>query len=205
MSDLLSPPISPPPVGHNRGPALQPVSLLAVERWRRAKAARKAPSGVALRMQIRRARELGMAPGDYLSLRAFCGTDISAVAFMPDALGLRMGRVLSMPEQIRLRLRAMQDVHLLCFAPPEEPPEGFREDLGALTGCAFSGCAPCPARPLPWPEARAAARALLDPLHLTGAAVLLVGAGEIATQLYGAARLGGQMSPDEFFGSGTSA
>ncbi|WP_353474695.1 hypothetical protein PVT71_22360 [Salipiger sp. H15] len=202
MPDRPFPASAPPPAGHNGGPALEPASLLAVERWRRAKAARKGPSGIALRMQLGRAAELGMAPRDYLALRAFCGTDISAVAFLPEALGLGLGRRLSMPGQIRARLRAMRDVHLLCFSPPAEPPALFREDLAELTGCQIAGCAPCPALVLPWSEARAAARALLDPLRLTGAAVLLVGAGEVATQLYGAARLGGHMSPDEFFGSG---
>ncbi|SDG05233.1 hypothetical protein [Alloyangia pacifica] len=199
MADSLCP-LSPPPAGHNRGPALEPPSLLAVERWRRAKAARKAPSGVALRMQLRRAAELGMPPRDYLALRAFCGTDIRAVAFMPDALRLRFARSLQMPEPRRARLRAMRDVYLLGFAPPDEPPESFRQELSDLTGCRFAHCAPCSKTPIAWSEARAGARALLDPLRLPGASVLLVGDGEIATQLYGAARLGGLMSPEEFFG-----
>lgn len=149
---------------------------------------------------MRRAAELGMSPRDYLALRAFCGTDIRAVAFLPDALGLRFARALQMLEPRRARLRAMRDVHLLCFAPADEPPEPFRIDLAELTGCDFAHCVALPEPPLAWSGARAGARALLDPLRLPGASVLLVGDGVIATQLYGAARLGGLMSPEEFFG-----
>lgn len=186
-------------IGHNRGPALDGPSRLAVHAWTRAATQRRRPSGIALRMRLSRAAELGLSGADYLAIHDFCGRDIAALAFTPAALRLHLGRRLSMPGPVRNRLAALRHVKLLCFAPPGEPAEPFRQELSEAAGVAFSASAPFPERCLPWPEARAATRALLDPDRLTGAAVLLIGAGDIEEQLYSAGRLGALLPPELYF------
>ena len=188
-------------IGHNKGPALEGPSLLLTHAWKRAAAERRKPSGLVLRMQVARAREMGLAPADYFSIRAFCGRDPEAFAFTPEGLQLTLARRLAMPERVRDRLGRMRHVRLLCFAPPGEPPEPFCEELSEVAGVAFAASAPMPETVLPWSEARAAVRRLLDPGKLTGSAVLLVGRGALAEQMCAAANLATLLPPERLWGT----
>lgn len=182
--------------GHNQPP--DPGAGFRRYAWAQAKAAaveRLSPAQA--RRRIARAAELGMEYPTYASVLRMAGRDPAALLFTPGGLGLRLPRRLALPAGLRARLAGVQGCHLLALAPADEAPEAFLEELRDVTALPFAAAGVMPARLTPWQAQAAALRLALDPLRLTGAAVVLVGAAEAA--LCAPARLGAYLDHAQYF------
>lgn len=199
----MTPPFPLPGIGHNQDPA--PVSLWHKHMWERAQAAqpdRRLPLAV-VRMRMARAVELGMGYAEYATLYRTAGRDPAGLLFTPAALHLRLKRRLEMPAPVRAHLARLGACHLLALAPEGEAPADFLEELRAVSALPFAGAAAMPAQGARWPDLVGAVRAILDPLHLPGPAIALIGAGgteaRLCSSLVTAGRLGGLLDRDTYF------
>ncbi len=188
--------IEPPPgIGHN-SQAPDPLQVIA---WRRVIAKRPRVSPMIARIRKERATELGMSYADYAAVRAVSGRDLSAMVFSPRSLGLRLGRRLSLPDQTADQLANVRNCHLLCLCPPEEEPPAFAEELTEVSGAQFRVAAPLPEPGASWSALRDVIRSLLDPVHLSGSAALMIGDGRTERALCAAGRLADCLSAARYF------
>jgi len=193
----------PPGIGHNQEPA--PVSLWHKHMWDRARAeqAAKRPPLAVIRMQMTRAAELGMSHADYATLYRTAGRDPAGLLFTPDALHLRLTRRLEMPDPVRAHLARLGTCHLLALAPAGEQPRDFLEELREVSRLPFAAAAAMPPPGARWPDLVGAIRAILDPLHLPGTAIALIGAAaseaRLCDSLVTAGRLAGHLDRDTYF------
>lgn len=167
-----------PGIGHNSGTD----AATGWQRycWRRARRELMGPRlpVEVIRMRVARARELGLAYPQYAAILLGSGRDIVGFLFTVRGLQLRLARRLEVPASVRARLAGLERVRLTAFAPSGEAAEPFRVELGTAAGVPFATAAPEPEPPVTWARARAAVRAVLDPLGLPGDAVVMVGAGQ---------------------------
>ncbi|WGI21099.1 hypothetical protein [Amylibacter sp. IMCC11727] len=154
-----------------------------------------------VRMRIKRARELGLEYPQYASILLGSGRDIVGFLFSVDGLQLRLRKRLEMPDLVQDKLRGLDRVTLTAFAPSGETPKRFQRELSEVAGVPFASCAPEAEGPLGWSAARAAVRAVLDPLSLPSDAVVMIGTRAEEARMAEAAHLARFIASGDYFGN----
>ena len=160
-----------------------------------------------VRTRIRRARELGLGYPQYASILLGSGRDIVGFLFTVEGLHLRLRKRLEMPAVVQGKLRGLEGVQLMSFAPSGEPVEAFRAEVSDVAGVPFASVGPEAEGPLGWSAARSAVRTVLDPLSLPSDAVVMIGMRDDEARMAQAAKLARFIPAKEYFStaSGNSA
>lgn len=188
-------------LGHNQGPSLDSGQGFRRFAWKKARAdllGNKVPLQI-VRMRVRRAQELGLSYPQYASVLMGTGRDITAFLFTVDGLQLRLRRELEMPGRVKDKLQGLTNTDLLSFAPSGENPQEFRMELSDVAGVPFVQTAAEPTPSANWGEAKAAIRAVLDPIKLPGGAVIMVGDKTAQAEWATAGRLARFLQSHEYF------
>jgi len=188
-------------IGHNRGPGLDP----APGRGFRAHAwavARRELLGARLpvevvRMQVRRARQLGLDYKTYAGVRAATGRDLVAFLYSTNALGVfRDGQPVGAAERRRIAQSAAAP-HLGCA--PGLAPDALAVQIGAVS-----------AGHLPpfgdsWSAVRDRMKGWLRAQGLPGDAVLMIGETDHEREMMTAGGLAGFVTGQRFFAGAADA
>jgi hypothetical protein len=153
-----------------------------------------------VRMRIRRARELGLEYPQYASILLGTGRDVVGFLFTVDGLHLKLRKRLEMPDVVQDKLRGLEQVSLMGFSPSGEAPEAFRVEVSDVAGVPFASVAPEAEGLLGWSAAKAAVRAVLDPLQLPSDAVVMVGTQDHEAHMVQAAKMARFISSEDYFG-----
>jgi hypothetical protein len=190
--------MSGPGIGHNRGPAMD-----ADVSWRRhcwTVARRELLPHLPLevvRLQVRRAREIGLDYRTYASVRATTGRDI--VAFLFSSNALRMVRAQDvLTDDPAARLREVGACARGLLAQPPLDAARLASAIEARDGVRFETAAPAPGFFAPWQEIRAGVLAALPPRARPGE-VVLVGEAPGESAWVEAARLAAYLPAERFF------
>ncbi len=154
-----------------------------------------------VRTRIKRARELGLEYPQYASILLGSGRDVVGFLFTVDGLQLRLRKRLELPETVQEKLQGLDRVTLMGFAPSGEDTDAFRAEVSDVAGAPFASVGPEAEVPLGWSTARAAVRAVLDPLKLPSDAVVMIGTEDFEAQMAQAAKLARFIPSAEYFGA----
>jgi hypothetical protein len=187
---------TPPAIGHNGGPPLDPGRRWRAHCWKKARAelTPRLPLEI-LRRRVKRAQELGLAYPAYASILLGTGRDVVGFLFTAEAVRLRLEKDARIAEAAAARLAALTRCDRMLLAPTPDP-EALRESLAAA-GARFEAVGPPPESPR---AASAALRALLDPRRLPSDGVVMVGARPEERDWAEAARLARFLGADAYFG-----
>ena len=156
-----------PSIGHNQGPPLEAGRSWRRHLWARAKTEQLPRLGIeTVRRHVRRAAQLGLTYPQYASIRVGTGRDVRALLFSAAALGWRGG---ALPAPAVRRIEEIEDADALLLARLRNHQPGAPVRSGPIR---FAAAGPPPKA---IGEARAAVRAVLDPLALPGDAVVMIG------------------------------
>lgn len=155
-----------------------------------------------VRTRINRARELGLEYPQYASILLGSGRDVVGFLFTVDGLQLRLRKRLEMPDAVQEKLKGLERVQLMGFAPSGEDAEAFRAEVSHVAGVPFVSTAPEAEGPLGWSAARAAVRAVLDPLQLPSDAVVMIGTRDHEAQMAQAAKMARFIPSEAYFVQG---
>ncbi|SMO50557.1 hypothetical protein [Paracoccus laeviglucosivorans] len=178
-------------IGHNGGPGTG--SGYRAHCWtvaRRELLGARLPIEV-VRMQVRRARDLGLDYKTYAGVRATTGRDLVAFLYSSNALGVfRRGQPVAAAEIARIAASAAQS-HLGCA--PGLSPDVLARQIGAASG-----------RDLPpfgasWSQMRDEMKTWLRAQGLPGDAVLMIGETAHEHEMMTAGGLAGFVSGQSFF------
>ena len=189
-------------IGHNNGP--KQVGLGWQKHcWtqsRNALIGKRMPIEV-VRTWIKRARELGLQYPQYASILLGSGLDVIGFLITVDELQLKLRKRLEMPDTVQDKLRGFERASLMSFAPSGEPPEMFRREVSDVVGVPFVGVAPEVEGVLGWSAARAAVRAVMDPLKMPSGAIVMIGSRENEARMAQAAKMLRLIPSAAFFGT----
>ncbi|MFC3568223.1 hypothetical protein [Paracoccus simplex] len=178
-------------IGHNRGPG--PASGFRAHAWavaRRELLGARLPVEV-VRMQVRRARELGLDYKTYAGVRATTGRDLVAFLYSSNALGVfRPQQRLGQAERARIAQSAAVP-HLGCG--PGLAPAALAMQIGARS------VQDLPHFGTPWSAMRDRMKAWLRAEGLPGDAVLMIGETDHEREMMAAGGLAGFVSGQRFF------
>lgn len=185
--------------GHNGGPTLEPGTAWRRHCWRAARAALLPRLPVEIvRLQVRRAAEIGLDYRTYAGVRATTGHDLVAFLFSTNALRL-------LRERDRLaaadaeKLADLYNIGLLVATqPPLDPGRIIRALEGQ--GVVLDAAARAPGLRDGWDGTRAALASLLAGVRAPSDRVLLIGETALERDWVGAARLAGFLPADRYFG-----
>ena len=178
-------------IGHNRGPGA--ASSYHAHCWsvaRRELLGARLPIEV-VRMQVRRARDLGLDYKTYAGVRATTGRDLVAFLYSSNALGVfRKGQPVAAPVALRIAASAAQP-HLGCATGLA--PDVLARQIGAVS-----------VRDLPpfgasWSAMRDEMKAWLRLQGLPGDAVLMIGETAHEREMMAAGGLAGFVSGQTHF------
>lgn len=155
-----------------------------------------------VRTRIKRARDLGLEYPQYASILLGSGRDVVGFLFTVDGLQLRLRKWLEMPESVQEKMQGLERVSLMGFAPSGEDADAFRCEVSDVAGVPFVGAAPEAEGPLGWSAARAAVRAVLDPLKLPSDAVVMIRTRDHEAQMAEAAKMARFIASDAYFAQG---
>ena len=154
-------------MGHNQGPPLDGGRSWRRHVWTKAKSSQLPKLGIeTVRRHVRRAGQLGLRYPQYAAIRVGTGRDVRALLFSAAALGWRRG---ALPEEAGRRLSRIEDADAHLLARLRGHVAGAPARAGRVR---FAAAGPPPSNIA---DARAAVRAVLDPLSLPGDAVVLIG------------------------------
>ncbi|MDT1063388.1 hypothetical protein RM190_16055 [Paracoccus sp. CPCC 101403] len=178
-------------IGHNGGPGAG--SSYRAHCWnvaRRDLLGARLPVEI-VRLQVRRAKELGLDYKTYAGVRATTGRDLVAFLYSSNALGVfRRGQPIPSTEATRIA-RIAASPHLGCA--PGLAPDVLARQIGAVSG-----------RPLApfgssWSEMRDEMKAWLRSQGLPGDAVLMIGETAHEREMMTAGGLAGFVTGQAFF------
>ena len=178
-------------IGHNRGPSLDGGGGWRRHCWRVAREALlpNLPIEV-VRLQVKRARDLGLPYKTYAGIRAQTGHDV--VAFLFSSNGLRAGVVQPVvARDVAAKLDALRAVLRIGLATAPLAPSALAQNTCLdRTAAAPHALAP----------ARQTAQTLREILHKIPAdRVILVGIGDLERDWVSTARLAGWVAADHYF------
>lgn len=184
---------APAGIGHNRGPGMAPGQSYRAHCWhvaRRELLGARLPIEV-VRMQVRRAKELGLDYKTYAGVRATTGRDLVAFLYSSNALGVfREGQ--PVPRDAALRIRAIAAApHLGCA--PGLAPDVLSREIGAVSARML---APFGAS---WAMMRDEMKAWLRAQGVAGDAVLMIGETAHEREMMTAGGLAGFVTGQAFF------
>ncbi|AXC51263.1 hypothetical protein DRW48_12340 [Paracoccus suum] len=186
----------PPAAGHNRGPATAGASWRATC-WRHARAELlpNLPIEV-VRLQVRRAKALGLPYKTYAGVRASTGCDLVAFLFSSNGLGLfrQTDRLAAGRAGTLARLAVRRD--LGCA--PGLSPNSLADRL-ALDGTTFASARALPPFGASWGAMRTEMKNWLAREGLPGDAVLLIGATDHEAEMAGAGGLAAFLPGETYF------
>ncbi|MDF3854915.1 hypothetical protein ACDP63_17905 [Paracoccus sp. P2] len=188
-------------IGHNRGPALSPEAGrgFRAHAWsvaRRELLGARLPVEV-VRLQLRRAKALGLDYKTYAGVRATTGRDLVAFLYSTNALGVfRDGQPVGAAERRRIAESAAVP-HLGCA--PGLAPDAIAVQIGAIS-----------AERLPpfgdsWSAVRDRMKSWLRAQGLPGDAVLMIGETEHEREMMVAGGLAGFVTGRKFFAGAADA
>jgi hypothetical protein len=189
-------------IGHNNGPKQLGLGWQK-QCWtqsRNALIGKRMPIEV-VRTRIRRARELGLEYPQYASILLGSGRDVIGFLFTVDGLQLKLRKRLEMPDTVQDKLRRLEHVSLMSFAPSGEAPAAFLREVSNVAGVPFLSAAPEVEGVLGWSGARAAVRAVLDPLKMPSGGVVMIGTRESEARMAQAAKMSRFIPSGAFFGT----
>lgn len=182
-------------IGHNSGRTLEPGLGWRRHCWSRARAdllPNSLPIEV-VRMRVRRAAELGLDYHSYASVRAASGHDVVALLFSSNALRV-MAHGPHLPSDRRARLAAIGNAGLIGLAQAPLHPEALAAAVARL-----DAAHPAPAPLASFRAQRQALRAALDPAHLPGDRVVLIGDLALEAEWCAAGGLAGYIPAERYF------
>ncbi|MDK8873162.1 hypothetical protein [Paracoccus sp. SSJ] len=188
-------------IGHNRGPALVPEAGrgFRAHAWtvaRRELLGTRLPVEV-VRMQVRRARQLGLDYKTYAGVRATTGRDLVAFLYSTNALGVfRDGQPVGATERRRIAESAAAP-HLGCA--PGLAPEAIAVQIGAVSAGRL------PPFGDSWSAMRDRMKGWLRAQGLPGDAVLMIGETEHEREMMTAGGLAGFVTGQRFFAGAADA
>ena len=178
-------------IGHNRGPGIG--SGFRAHCWtvaRRELLGARLPVEV-VRLQVRRAKSLGLDYKTYAGVRATTGRDLIAFLYSSNALGVfRNGQPVGRRDAARIAQVAASP-HLGCA--PGLAPDVLGRQIGAVSA---RGLAPFGAS---WAQMRDEMKAWLRAEGLPGDAVLMIGETEHEREMMTAGGLAGFLTGQRFF------
>ncbi|WP_374635163.1 hypothetical protein [Paracoccus sp. (in: a-proteobacteria)] len=178
-------------IGHNRGPGVG--SGFRAHCWsvaRRELLGARLPVEV-VRLQLRRAKSLGLDYKTYAGVRATTGRDLIAFLYSSNALGVfRNGQPVGRRDAARIAQVAASP-HLGCA--PGLAPDVLGRQIGAVSA---RGLAPFGAS---WAQMRDEMKAWLRAEGLPGDAVLMIGETEHEREMMTAGGLAGFLTGQRFF------
>ena len=189
-------------IGHNTGPK-QLGRGWQKHCWtqlRKALIGKRMPIEV-VRTRIRRAWELGLEYPQYASILLGSGRDVIGFLFTVDGLQLKLRKRLEMPDNVQEKLRGLERVSVMSFAPSGEAPDVFRREVSDVAGVPFVGSAPEVEGALGWSAARAAVRAVLDPIKMPSGGVVMIGTRDSEARMAQAAKMSRFIPSAGFFGT----
>ena len=186
-------------IGHNGGPTMEPGASWRRHCWRSAREALlpKLPIEI-VRMQVKRAAEIGLDYKTYAGVRATTGHDLVAFLFSTNALRLLRERD-RMAEADARKLAATRNIGRLVATQPPLDPGRVRQAL-AGQGIDVDAAARAPGLSDEWSATRAALLGLLAETRAPSDRVLLIGDTALEREWVGAARLAGFLPADKYFG-----
>jgi len=188
-------------IGHNRGPALSPEAGrgFRAHAWtvaRRELLGARLPVEV-VRMQVRRARQLGLDYRTYAGVRATTGRDLVAFLYSTNALGVfRDGQPVGAAERRRIAASAAAP-HLGCA--PGLAPEWIAVQIGAVSAERL------PPFGASWSAMRDRMKGWLRAQGLPGDAVLMIGETGHEREMTTAGGLAGFVTGRQFFAGAADA
>ena len=186
-------------IGHNGGPTMEPGASWRRHCWRSAREALlpKLPIEI-VRMQVKRAAEIGLDYKTYAGVRATTGHDLVAFLFSTNALRLLRERD-RMAEADARKLAATRNIGRLVATQPPLDPGRVRQAL-AGQGIDVDAAARAPGLSDEWSATRAALLGLLAETRAPSDRLLLIGDTALEREWVGAAGLAGFLSADKYFG-----
>ncbi|MDS9468012.1 hypothetical protein RGQ15_10585 [Paracoccus sp. MBLB3053] len=180
-----------PGIGHNGGPGIG--SGFRAHCWnvaRRELLGARLPVEI-VRMQVRRARQLGLDYKTYAGVRATTGRDLIAFLYSSNGLGVfRNGQRVAAPQADRIAISAASP-HLGCA--PRLAPEALAAQINAVSG---RGLAPFGSS---WTAMRDEMKCWLKQQGLPGDAVLMIGETAHEREMMEAGGLAGFVTGQAFF------
>jgi len=196
---------TPPRIGHNQGPPLDPMQSWRRHCWKAAKKALFRPLPLeTVRRRVKRASALGLAYSRY-ELLVLGGGEIEAMLFAGDTLVVRApyaSRLVELDPAAVRKLAAMTGCRRLVLAGRDGTETVWAD--AAARALLETPIRVAPRRPLNGPPAKADRDELgagLRARALAAGSVALVGDGAYGPAWVAGARLAGFVSGTEFFGS----
>lgn len=178
-------------IGHNGGPG--PGSSFRAYAWgvaRRELLGPRLPIEV-VRLQVRRARELGLDYKTYAGVRATTGRDLIAFLYSSNAVGVfRRGQPVPAPQAARI-MAVRTDAHLGCA--PGLSPKALAHQVGAVSARELAPFGSS------WSAMRHEMRSWLREQGLPGDAVLMIGETAHEREMMTAGGLAGFLTGQAFF------
>ena len=185
-------------IGHNQGPPLDAGQSWRAFAWKKArkKLVPRLPLEI-VRRRVARAKELGLEYPQYASILLGTGRDIVGFLFTCDALGLRLGRGVEMPENVQKKLSALGGCERILMT--DKDPLRLHRMFDGASQTRFGHISATPARDCTWTEGKAAVQAALSPLKLPGDAVVMIGTRTQERTWADAARLAKFFPAERYF------
>lgn len=187
-----------PGIGHNRGPSAERGAGFRAACWRVARAELLPTLPVeVVRMQVRRAKALGLPYRTYAGVRATTGRDLVAFLFSSNALGLFRDAEAPAPKRCAALGRIAAERHL--GTAPGLSPAAIAAALTEGCGAAIASARALPAFGASWGAMRADMAGWLGAQRLAGGAVLMIGETDHEAEMAAAGRLAGFLSGERYF------
>lgn len=181
-----------PGPGHNGGPSMEGGVSWRRHCWTEARARLLPVLPIeVVRLRVKRAAELGLDYRTYAGVRAATGHDIVAFLFSQNAL--RLVPPAALPPERAARLSSLRDCGRIALAQGATP-----DAVLAASGPVIDAAHPAPWALAGFAETRDRLRAALG--RLPGDRVVLVGDHALERDWVAAARLGGWIPAERYFG-----
>ncbi len=183
-------------IGHNQGPTMERGFGWRKTAWKKARAELlpKLPLEI-VRIRVKRAKELGLDYKSYAGFRAATGRDVVAFLFSTSALQA-VGSKAEIEPARKAKLIEIKGCSRIALAPKSRVQRLRETSIGVLDQVGIA-----PDLIDSWTEVRLKIEAETNEMKIPSDGVMVIGDTALEREWFQAARLGGYLPADRYFGA----